>query len=394
MNTKKESFTTGRNHPLTILFGLTSLFADFSYEMAHVVLPLWLLQLGGTAMTLSLLEIVSEFCRIGGSLTARSSTGPGSPGGRIRLGYALSMVASPLMALAWAPWHLIVLKGLSWFGKGIRGPSRDTLLSLTLPASALPASFATIRALDQTGGILGPLFAVAFLGTLSAPTLLEMTALPGLACVWLSFRATRRARIASEHPDIPVIPTEKIRKSARALFLFLSAHLLIRMGLFPATLLMFQFGKNTGQERMMGAGFVLASVAHVLCAILLTGDRKRSPWTLIFAGASLLVLALSCLGAGDNRTDFYLAGMTLWGVSEVLVSVGSKSLTGILSDGAGRLKAYSWLEISGASGMLLLQPVVSEMWDRGKMAEGFWTGAAAAGAGLLLLAVAHRSAKK
>ncbi|OOH80360.1 hypothetical protein BOX30_05990, partial [Leptospirillum ferriphilum] len=94
-----EDRTDGRKHPLTILFGLTSLFADFSYEMAHVILPLWLMTLGGSAMTLSLLEIVSEFCRIGGSLVARRPS-PAPPVGRIRLGYTLSMIASPLMALA------------------------------------------------------------------------------------------------------------------------------------------------------------------------------------------------------------------------------------------------------------------------------------------------------
>lgn len=394
MNQDKKDLTDGRSHPLTILFGLTSLFADFSYEMAHVVLPLWLLQLGGSAMTLSLLEIVSEFCRIGGSLATRSPVAGGSTAGRIRLGYLLSMLASPLMAFAGTPWHLILLKGLSWFGKGIRGPSRDALLSLALPAASLPSSFATIRALDQTGGILGPLFAVLFLGKLSAPTLLELTALPGFFCVWFAYRATRRAGEIHARTGAPASTAGKSRPASRTLLLFLSANFLIRMGLFPATLLMFEFGKNTGQDRMMGAGFVLASVAHVLAAIFLSGSRKKSPWALVLAGALILVLALSCLGEGDNRAGFYLTGMILWGVSEVLVTVGSKSLTAALSDGPGRLKAYVWLEISGALGMLALQPLVSGLWDSGKLAEGFWSGAAATGVGILLLAGARREAGK
>ena len=386
--------TDGRKHPLTILFGLTSLFADFSYEMAHVVLPLWLLQLGGTAMTLSLLEIVSEFCRIGGSLVARKPSPGTTPVGRIRLGYTLSMVASPLMAFAGAPWHLILLKGLSWFGKGIRGPSRDALLSLTLPAASLSSSFATIRALDQTGGILGPLFAVLFLGTLSSPTLLEWTVLPGITCVWFAFRATGKEVAPPVVSDSPSRTTDNPRPLRRTFLLFLSAHFLIRMGLFPATLLMFEYGKNTGKGVLMGTGFVFASVAHVLAAILLSGNRTKSPWALVFSGSVLLVLALSCLGAGDNRTGFYLTGMILWGISEVLITVGSKTLTGDLSEESGRLNAYAWLEISGALGMLILQPAVSGLWDSGKLAEGFWSGAAATGGGILLLAGAQRSRRK
>ncbi|OOH72733.1 MFS transporter [Leptospirillum ferriphilum] len=388
-----EDRTDGRKHPLTILFGLTSLFADFSYEMAHVILPLWLMTLGGSAMTLSLLEIVSEFCRIGGSLVARRPS-PAPPVGRIRLGYTLSMIASPLMALAGAPWHLVLLKGMSWFGKGIRGPSRDALLSLALPAASLPASFATIRALDQTGGILGPLFAVLFLGKVSSPTLLEWTVFPGIACVWFAFRATGKA-LESPPVSTSASPTGgNFPPLHRTFLLFLSAHFLIRMGLFPATLLMFEYGKNTGQERLMGGGFVLASVAHVLAAILLSGARKKSPWTLVFSGSVLLILALSCLGGGDNRAGFYLGGMILWGIADVLISVGSKSLTGVLSDASGRLNAYAWLEISGALGMLVLQPAVSGLWDAGKLSEGFWSGAAATAGGIVLLAGARTSRRK
>ncbi len=394
MNAQGEDRTDGRKHPLTVLFGLTSLFADFSYEMAHVILPLWLMTLGGSAMTLSLLEIVSEFCRIGGSLVARRPAPAASPVGRIRLGYTLSMIASPLMALAGAPWHLILLKGVSWFGKGIRGPSRDALLSLTLPSASLPASFATIRALDQTGGILGPLFAVLFLGKVSSPTLLEWTIFPGIACVWFAFRATRKALESPAVSTSPPPPGKNPAPLHRTFLLFLSAHFLIRMGLFPATLLMFEYGKNTGQERLMGAGFVLASVAHVLAAILLSGSRKRSPWNLVFSGSVLLILALSCLGGGDNRVGFYLGGMILWGIADVLISVGSKSLTGVLSDASGRLNAYAWLEISGALGMLVLQPAVSGLWDAGKLSEGFWAGAAAAAGGLVLLAGAQMSRPK
>uniref|UniRef100_A0A7C3R2S0 MFS transporter n=1 Tax=Leptospirillum ferriphilum TaxID=178606 RepID=A0A7C3R2S0_9BACT len=393
MNANKNgsAHLTGRNHPLTRAFGLTSLFADFSYEMAHVILPLWLLHLGGEALTLSVLEIFSEFFRIAGSVAARWRGNWLSAGGRIRLGYTLSMLASPLMGLATAPWHLIVLKSLSWFGKGLRGPSRDAVLSTLLPAPLLSSSFATIRALDQTGGILGPLAAVLLLGVVSSPEILWMTALPGMICLWFVIRATRLAgEMSSEEPGRPVSSGLMAGDPPdRRLLLFLSSHFLIRMGLFPATLLMFEFGKNTGLDHLMGIGFIMASLAHVGAAMFLSESRKGSPWQLVTTGAVLLAIALSGLAVGNNRTGFYLAGMILWGVSEVLVTVGSKSLVPLLSGESRRLDAYVWLEISGAGGMLALQPFVSRLWDRGDTSAGFWMAAGATGIGILLLAVAR-----
>ena len=391
-NKNGSAHITGRNHPLTRAFGLTSLFADFSYEMAHVVLPLWLLHLGGEALTLSLLEIFSEFFRIAGSLAAGWRGNWLSAGGRIRLGYTLSMLASPLMGLATAPWHLIVLKSLSWLGKGLRGPSRDTMLSALLPAPLLSSSFATIRALDQTGGILGPLSAVLLLGVVSSPEILWLTAFPGMICLWFVIRATRLAgEMSAEEKKRPVssgLPAGD--PPDRRLLVFLSSHFLIRMGLFPATLLMFEFGRNTGLDRLMGIGFVMASLAHVGAAAFLSGARAKSPWQLVMTGAILLAIALSGLAEGNNRTGFYLAGMILWGISEVLVTVGSKSLVPLLSGESRRLDAYVWLEISGAAGMLALQPFVSRLWDRGDTSAGFWMAAGATGIGILLLAGARR----
>lgn len=382
---------TGRNHPLTRSFGLTSLFADFSYEMAHVVLPLWLLHLGGEALTLSLLEIFSEFSRMAGSLAAGWRRNRLSAGGRIRLGYTLSMLVSPLMGLATAPWQLIVLKSLSWFGKGLRGPSRDAVLSALLPPPLLSSSFATIRALDQTGGILGPLTAVLLLGFASSPEILWLTAFPGMICLWYVIRATRLAEEVSAEETKRPVPSRLPDGDPpdRRLLVFLSSHFLIRMGLFPATLLMFEFGRTTGLDRLMGIGFVMASFAHVGAAAFLSGPRRGSPWQLVMTGAILLAIALSGLAVGNNRTGFYLAGMILWGISEVLVTVGSKSLVPLLSGESRRLDAYVWLEISGAAGMLVLQPFVSRLWDRGDTSAGFWMAAGATGIGILLLAGAR-----
>lgn len=373
MNGPPES---GSRHPLAREFGMTSLFADFSYEMAHVLLPFWLIHLGGTAVILALLEGFSELARISGSIVVRKGNRSDlSLGQKVQTGYALSMLATPLMAAAFQPWHLVVLKSLSWFGKGLRGPARDTLLAGKIAPAQLPSAFAKIRALDQTGGILGPMVAVLLWGLLPIRDLLWGTALPGVVCLIFARRAARMAATPlQEEPGLPVRPPNtvhfpRLRPRFRS---FLLGSFLIRMGLFPATLLMFQFGKTTGLPRIMGLGFVFASISHVLAALWLSRQPgSLPPWKLTFLGSGLLTAALLIMGFGGRVMALYFVAMLLWGIADVLLSVGPKSLIPRLVSHENRLGAYASWEISGAAGMILFQPAVSLLWDRGDFLAGF-----------------------
>lgn len=390
-----EPSESGSRHPIAHAFGMTSLFADFSYEMAHVLLPYWLIHLGGTAVILALLEGFSELSRIAGSVVARSGKRSNeSLGQKVQAGYALSMLSTPLMAAAFLPWHLIVLKSLSWFGKGLRGPARDTLVAEWIPSAQLPSAFAKIRALDQTGGILGPMLAVLLWGQVPIRDLLWGTALPGAICIIFANRAvTLSSRpipdpsgLSASPSSLPSLP--HVPSGFRS---FLLASFLIRIGLFPATLLMFQFGKTTGMPRIMGLGFVLSSVAHVLSALWLSKQtRAVSPWRLIFSGSAILILGLFVLGFEGRIMAFYFLAMILWGTAEVLVTVGSKSLIPHLVSHKDRLGAYSLWEISGAAGMILFQPAISLFWDQGKFLAGFLGAALTVVLGTLILIILHR----
>ncbi|MHB1287325.1 MAG: MFS transporter [Leptospirales bacterium] len=389
---KKDS-ESGSRHPLAREFGMTSLFADFSYEMSHVLLPFWLIHLGGSALILALLEGLSELARISGGLIVRKGDrSDRALGMKVRTGYALSMVATPLMAAASLPWHLIVLKSISWFGKGLRGPARDTLLAEKIVASQLPSAFSKIRALDQTGGILGPMVAVLLWGVVPVRELLWGTALPGIACLIFARRAANMAAATpTEKPDSGSIEVHFPRMIPR-FRLFLLGSFLIRMGLFPATLLMFQFGASTGLPRMMGMGFVLASLSHVSVAVWLSRrTAPLPPWRLTFLGSAVLTLALLVMGFDGRAMVPYFVAMSLWGVADVLLSVGPKSIIPRLVSHENRLGAFASWEISGAAGMIIFQPAISLLWDRGDYLAGFLGATLAVLLGTTAFIAVHRS---
>lgn len=380
------------------LFGLTSLFSDFSYEMAHVVLPFWIRHLGGGAVVLALVEVLSEVARILGSVVVRrgAATGEGL-GGKVRTGYALAAVATPLMAVATVPWPIIVLKSLSWFGKGLRGPARDTLLSERIPEAALTGTFAFIRALDQTGGILGPALAVLLWGPLSAKTLLWCTFLPGLVSVYFAHRAAAFAASTAPLVPSPAQPKADAPNSVSdegRFRLFLVGSVLVRMGLFPATLLMFRFQELTDLTRFTGAGFVLANVVHVAAAIVLSRKGPSlSPWSITLGGSACLVPSLVLMGVAGGSHPLYLLSMSLWGMSDVLLTVGQRSLVSRLAPGDNRLRAFSLFEIYGAGGIVVFQPAMSALWERGYPLWGFGGAAVAVAAGTAVLFLSRRPEK-
>jgi hypothetical protein len=384
-----------RTSRLGRLFGLTSLFSDFSYEMAHAILPFWIRHLGGGAVVLALVEVLSEVARITGSVAVRrgARTGPGLAG-KVRAGYTLAMIATPVMAAATASWHIIILKSVSWFGKGLRGPARDTLLSERIEPDLLTGTFAFIQALDQTGGILGPALAVILWGTLSARTLLWSTLLPGVVSIWFAHRAASLAAATPLLPEspAPAPPKPHLPHPDETRFrLFLIGSVLVRMGLFPATLLMFRFEELTDLTRFTGAGFVFANIVHVAAAVGLSRrGPELSPWAVLFAGSACLVPSLVLMGLAGGSHPLYLAAMSLWGMSDVFLSVGQRSLVARLAPGEDRLRAFSLFEIWGAIGVVVFQPAMSFLWERGYPVLGFGGAAAAVVAGTLVGVTARK----
>lgn len=145
--------------------GLTSALGDFCYETATVMLPGFLAVLGLPASALGLIEGIAD------SISAFTKILSGRLASRIRhrkfivlLGYALTPLGQLLIAFA-NGWSLILAgRGLSWFGKGLRGPIRDTIVIQAINTDDKGRVFGFHRAADTIGAVVGPLLGVWLLG--------------------------------------------------------------------------------------------------------------------------------------------------------------------------------------------------------------------------------------
>jgi MFS family permease len=146
------------------LIGLISLFSDMTYQGAHGNAGPYLAVLGAGGTVVGIVAGAGEFV----NYTLRLLFGYWADKSRAYWliafpGYALNLIAVPLLALAghWpAAAALLILERT---GKGMRTPARDVMLSHAADQVGRGWAFGVHEALDQTGGMLGPLLVAAML---------------------------------------------------------------------------------------------------------------------------------------------------------------------------------------------------------------------------------------
>jgi len=187
----------------------TSLCADVSYEMVLAVLPGFAAAIGMAASALGWIEgaadALASFVKLGAGWYS-DRVGRRKP--IVTIGYVLSGTALSAIAAA-AAWPLILAARLvAWFGKGIRGPLRDAMLSDSAAPESRGKVFGLHRAGDTTGAVLGPLLGVWLLSVLPRPSppapyrsIFLISLIPGLLAV-ASLVVLVRERPRAPNPEL------------------------------------------------------------------------------------------------------------------------------------------------------------------------------------------------
>lgn len=165
-----------------ILLGVTSLFTDVATEMIFPLLPVFISSLGGGATFLGLIEGLADATSsllklVSGYLGDR----PGRKKPLVLLGYGLATFVRPFVALATAPWHVLVVRVTDRIGKGVRSSPRDALIASAVPHEDAGRAFGFHNAMDHAGAVVGPVTATLLLHFgVPLRTVFWLTALPGL----------------------------------------------------------------------------------------------------------------------------------------------------------------------------------------------------------------------
>jgi len=162
MNDSRARPRLGRN---VIALGAVSFLTDVSSEMIYPLLPVFLTAvLGADAAFVGAIEGAAETT----AALLKLASGWWSDKVRRRkplvvIGYGIASIARPLVAIAQSASQVLAIRVSDRVGKGIRNAPRDALIAESVDPSIRGRAFGFHRAMDNAGGILGPLIAFAVL---------------------------------------------------------------------------------------------------------------------------------------------------------------------------------------------------------------------------------------
>jgi hypothetical protein len=161
MNPKPSNARTPWLNRTTLGIGLTSLFSDWSHEIATSILPAFLASLGAGPGWLGVIEGTAD------GLSSFSKLAAGHYTDRLKnrkplvqSGYVLTALATGTLALATNAWHVLFSRTSAWLGRGIRTPGRKALLAASVSPDAYGRAFGFERMMDTLGAIVAPITAL------------------------------------------------------------------------------------------------------------------------------------------------------------------------------------------------------------------------------------------
>jgi len=149
--------------------GLVSFFMDISSEMIYPLVPLFLVNvLGVSKSVIGLIEGVAE--STASLLKVFSGWFSDRLGNRkwlMAVGYGISTLSRPLIALATGWHHVMGSRFIDRFGKGVRTAPRDAIIAESSDRAYLGRAFGFHRSMDTMGAVVGPALAFFLLGVFS-----------------------------------------------------------------------------------------------------------------------------------------------------------------------------------------------------------------------------------
>jgi len=174
--------------------GVTSLFSDWSHEIATAILPAFLATIGAGPAWLGAIEGIAD------GLSSFAKLGAGYYTDQLKkrkplavFGYAFTALATASFAFATHPVHVLFGRAAAWLGRGVRSPAKKALLAADVPPDAYGRAFGLERLMDTVGAIAGPLTALWLLQVTNHNyrAVLLWTLLPGMIAAlafWLLVR--------------------------------------------------------------------------------------------------------------------------------------------------------------------------------------------------------------
>lgn len=371
--------------------GLVSLLMDFSSEMIHALLPVYLVgAMGATMAQVGVIEGVAEAT----ASVVKIFSGAVSDWFASRkllaiLGYGLAAATKPMFPLAPDVAWVMAARFIDRVGKGIRGAPRDALVADVTPPELRGAAFGLRQSLDTVGAFLGPAVAVAAMWL----TVDDMRAVFWLAAIPAVLAVAVLAAGVSEPEDTrPVRPArfplhwDELKRLGGGFWLVVAAATLFSLARFSEAFLILK-ARSVGLPDalaplvLVAMNVIYAAASYPAGVFSDRGDRI----TLLAGGMVALLLADAALAVAPSLPLVWV-GVGLWGLHMGLTQGLFAALVADSAPGTLRGTAFGVFNLAGGLALLLASLAAGELWD----IYGPWSTFAAGGilAALALVALA------
>ena len=182
------------------ILSMVSLLADVASEMLYPVIPVYLQEIGFSVFMIGILEgLVNFTAGISKGYFGKKSDERGLRLPFVKLGYLLSNLSKPMMAIFTLPAWIFFVRTLDRLGKGVRTAARDALLSQQATPQTKARVFGFHRSMDTVGAAIGPVIALVFLFYFPGnyKMLFYLAFFPGIIAILLIFLLKEKKQPAS-----------------------------------------------------------------------------------------------------------------------------------------------------------------------------------------------------
>jgi MFS family permease len=380
---KNSSFGFNRN---IIFIGLTSFLTDTSVKMVYAVMPMFLMSIGASKTSLALIEGIAEStAALIKALSGFWSDKIGKNKPFMLIGYGLSALIIPLYTFVISPFHVLILRFVERFGKGIRTAPRDSLIAGSIAEGESGRSFGLQKAMDNSGAIAGPLIAFAMLSSMPGNfrLIFLIAGLPAILAIFVIIFGIREGRKNKQDLFLKF----QFKKFPAKYYFLLAIVFIFTLGNSTDALLMVKANDVGVKVALIPLVYLVTNVVSVIASIPVgsLADRIGKEKILI---AGFLIYAFVYYGFGvTTRTGVVISLFALYGLYSAATDGIQKAF---ISDMIDKNKKGTGLGIYNALLGITLLPaslIAGSLYDKVNSSVPFYFGSATAAISAILMLI-------
>lgn len=389
MENKTDSLPKKKRFGNVFFIGLMTFFGGISQDIFLPILPIYLssvlglskefigLTEGLVTSSASIFRVVSGF--LSDKFKKRKPI--------IFVGYFLSMISRPLLAIISSGPGILFLRFVDGVGKGAKDSPKDALIADSTEFNNRGKGFGVARALDTLGSVVGPLFLFVLLIVLQNDpekyhTIFILSAIPLVFTLGIIIFKVRETPIVEDKS----IKTEtKSSALSKRFFIFLAIMILFSLGNSSDTFLILR-AQNVGVTLLaIPLVYALFNLVYASASIPLgsLSDRIGRERVIIIGWVAYLVAYLG-FGLANQTYQIWLL-FAFYGIYYATTEGVAKALVADLVESSHRGRAYG---IYNATIGLITLPagiIAGYLWDKVDASAPFLFGSLMAGLATICL---------